>query len=206
MSNHTTNDASVKLCECGCGQPAPIAKRTNPQKGHIKGQPTRFAYGHHFWLPAENRFWAKVQKTDTCWLWTGGLTSGGYGVIELRGTTRQSIATHRFSWELHFGSIPDGMQILHKCDVRSCVNPDHLFLGTQADNVHDCVTKGRNRAGISNMNGETNGNSKLTDEQAIAIRAEYATGQTSSIKLAAKYGVSKPTILRIIHRETWGHI
>lgn len=94
----------------------------------------------------EQRFWAKVDKTDDCWLWSGS-KSGLYGHGEIgRGRrTEGKVKTHRLSWELHNGSIPKGMHVLHKCDNGLCVNPDHLFLGTQKDNMVDMAKKGRNR-------------------------------------------------------------
>jgi hypothetical protein len=204
--NDTTNEVPYGYCHCGCGQLTPIAQRAYSNKGIVKGEPLRYLSGHKLRIPASERFWAKIQKTDSCWLWTGGCTGSGYGVIEIPGHGRRSIAVHRLSWEIHNGPIPEGMVILHLCDVRNCVRPDHLCLGTQADNVNDCVSKGRNRYSTHHLNGELNGNSKLTAEQVAIIRSEYATGTTSSIKLAAVYGVSKPTILRIIHGETWSHV
>jgi hypothetical protein len=89
---------------------------------------------------AAARFWPRVRKTDTCWLWIGHKSRPGYGALNLKG---KHVRVHRFSWLLHFGEIPTGMSILHRCDVRNCVNPSHLFLGTQADNMKDAGKKGR---------------------------------------------------------------
>ena len=88
------------------------------------------------------RFWARVNRTDDCWLWTGWKDWGGYGILTVKD---KNIKAHRFSWELFFGPIPLGLKVLHKCDVRLCVNPDHLFLGTNLDNSRDMVNKGRGR-------------------------------------------------------------
>lgn len=85
------------------------------------------------------RFWAKVTKTETCWLWAGA-KAAGYGVIR---RSRRSIKAHRYTWELTNGPIPDGLFACHTCDVRACVNPAHLFLGTNGDNQRDSVAKGR---------------------------------------------------------------
>jgi hypothetical protein len=88
----------------------------------------------------EVRFWAKVCKTDTCWLWTG-VKSVGYGHM-WDGSGRPKHA-HRLSWEIHHGPIPSGMDVLHRCDTPACVRPDHLFIGTASDNMLDAVSKGR---------------------------------------------------------------
>lgn len=90
------------------------------------------------------RFWAKVRKTESCWLWTGAIQSAtGYGALQVgtHGRPRAG-ATHRLSWEMHFGPIPEGMDVCHACDVRSCVNPAHLFLGSRLDNMRDSKAKG----------------------------------------------------------------
>ena len=86
------------------------------------------------------RFWTKVKKTKDCWLWTASIVGNGYGGFSLDGQMRRA---HRVAWELTFGPVPDGYQVLHKCDVRPCVRPDHLFLGTHTDNLRDAAAKGR---------------------------------------------------------------
>src|SRR5690348_7112088 len=95
------------------------------------------------------RFWSKVEKTDGCWIWRGTMNGVGYGVFWLpMGKPRNAnsrVYAHRLSYEMHEGKIPDGMFICHRCDNPACVNPDHLFLGTQSDNMTDCSRKGRLR-------------------------------------------------------------
>jgi hypothetical protein len=88
----------------------------------------------------EDRFWSRVDKTDGCWLWTGWTSRFGYGRIK---RDNRECLTHRVSWELTNGPIPDGMCVLHRCDVPACVRPDHLFLGTKTDNAADRTAKGR---------------------------------------------------------------
>lgn len=91
-------------------------------------------------IPPEIRFWKYVNKTDSCWEWIGARRRDGYGRIRVGNFFE---AAHRFSWELVYGDIPSDLCVLHRCDVRFCVNPDHLFLGTNRDNIDDMVKKGR---------------------------------------------------------------
>jgi hypothetical protein len=96
-------------------------------------------YGVTLRIPIEQRFWSKVNKTADCWLWTAS-TVRGYGQIALN---RKPVAAHRLSWELAYGPLADGQSVLHRCDTPRCVRPDHLFLGTQQDNLIDARAKGR---------------------------------------------------------------
>ena len=134
--------------------------------------------------PLRERFESKIQKSDGCWLWLAS-TINGYGQFG------KGLRAHRVSYSLYRGEIPDGMCVLHKCDVPLCVNPDHLFLGTRIENNEDKVRKGRGRCGKSA--GEKNGWSLLTNQQASFIRADKRPAKI----IAPEYGVHFSTVYRI---------
>lgn len=90
----------------------------------------------------EERFWPKVNKTESCWLWTGSKTRAGYG--EFHGEVWKTIRAHRWLYEKEYGPIPHGLHICHHCDTPACVRPSHMFVGTHLDNMRDCARKGRN--------------------------------------------------------------
>lgn len=196
--NNTTQDIPYGYCQCGCGQLAPIASHTIHKKGHIKGQPTRYALGHRARLPLLDRFWTKVVKRgpDDCWLWLAGKDKDGYGKFWYEGKT---IRAHRFSYELCYGLIPEEYGCFHDCDFPSCVNPHHLFSGLDQANVEDRVQKERS------AKGEKSGPSRLTSDQVIAIRERYVLGETQP-SLANAFGIGQSTVSSIIRRQTWAHI
>lgn len=134
------------------------------------------------------RFWTWVNKTDGCWLWTGAFRNFGYGVGKLNGRTERA---HRISWTLTNGPIPPGMCVCHRCDNPPCVRPDHLFLGTDADNHADMRQKGR-MATAAKMP-----HSKLSDDDILDIRTLHAFG-ASNLDMAKAYGVASSLISRII--------
>lgn len=122
----------------------------------------------------------------------------GYGQFKVNNKVQRA---HRVSWTIHFGDIPDRLLICHKCDNPSCVNPSHLFIGTQFDNMKDAVTKGR-----LNNKGEKQGCSKLTTEQVLKIRELYATGNYTQRGLGKLYGMCHGQINQIINRKAWTHV
>ena len=163
-------------------------------------------------VPIEIRFWKKVKKTDSCWLWTGAKVGWGYGVIGL-GSKRDGLeSAHRLSWTLHHGPIPVGLNVLHNCpdgDRPDCVNPAHLWLGTLSDNSRDMVRKGRYPAITDperHGHGEDYRATKFTDESVRKLRERYAVGGVTYLLLANEFGVSDTTIAYIIKRKTWKHV
>lgn len=134
----------------------------------------------------------------------------GYGVFGLGGRlNHRNIKAHRFAWVIKNGEIQGGLQVLHKCDNPSCCNVDHLFLGTQKDNMLDMKTKKRGMHDIcpeTNARGERVNTAKLTARKVIRIRSIYASGKMSQYALARKYGVDRPAIGKIIRRENWKHV
>jgi hypothetical protein len=147
-----------------------------------------------------DRFFQKIRKTDSCWLWTGALYGAGrYGQFWAKGDMHLA---HRISWMIHFQEIPKGFFVCHKCDVKQCVNPDHLFVGSPADNIDDMVRKKRCNPPI----GERSGTAKLTTAQVLEIRRKYAGGNVTQKELGILYGVADTAICRIITGRRWAHI
>lgn len=139
------------------------------------------------------RFWAKVQRAggDDCWEWTAAVASSGYGCIGIMG---KSQSAHRVSYELNIGPISASLFVLHKCDNRRCVRPDHLFMGSHSVNMQDAVAKGRLSPG-----GQY---SKLTAEKVATMRHEYRAG-VGTLALARKYQVSEATVRNTVHGRQW---
>jgi len=149
------------------------------------------------------RFWAYVEKSAGCWEWRGGLFSGGYG--QFRWGSRKMRA-HRVSWQLANGDVPVGMCVCHRCDNRKCVRPDHLFLGTQADNIRDRDSKGRGPKGRPNPKnskpGESNPSAKLCREDVDRIRILASSGYTQRA-IATAFRMSESQIGNIVHGRCW---
>ena len=141
----------------------------------------------------------KVDPDTDCWIWTASAHPTGYGWIRARGKAARA---HRVSWELHRGTIPKGMCICHRCDRPSCVNPDHLFIGTQADNMRDRNSKGRWRSGCRDIRGSKNGQSKLTEENVLFIRKKTMKQKD----YANIFGVDPTLISQVQARKIWRHL
>lgn len=147
--------------------------------------------------PVEVRLRRRLTNTDqpdACWLWTGYTNSHGYGQIGVNG--RRVRLTHRVAYLLHYGEEPGDRQVCHSCDVRSCCNPAHLFLGTPAENSADMVRKGRSRRLV----GDANHRTILSDADVVEIRRRWAKGATQRA-IAAFFGVDATTISRIVRNE-----
>ena len=161
----------------------------------------------------EERFWTKVNKNGPvhpilgtqCWLWTGAslkCKNGSYGLMKARG--RNGHLAHRLSYDIHFGSFPKELNVCHHCDVTLCVNPEHLFLGTNADNSADRDAKGRQVI----RHGEEFTHAKLTDDDVRAIRKRYIPKHPvhGARAMGREFGVSKTVVRWVISRRIWKHV
>ena len=148
------------------------------------------------------RFWDKVQKTkkDKCWIWLACKDKNGYGQFYLNGKSEKS---HRVSYMLaNRCSILKNFNILHKCDNPCCVNPKHLFLGTQKDNVKDMIHKGRR----SDTKGNANGHAKINDQDVIEIKRLFHEDKLNQTQISQLYPINNRMISRIITGQAWSHI
>jgi hypothetical protein len=155
----------------------------------------------------EARFWSRVEMRgpDECWNWDRPGHDFGYGkLVRTDASGRREILAHRASWELTNGAITNGLHVLHKCDNPRCVNPSHLFLGTQTDNMADMHAKGRTRN--SPRYGEANNKAKLTAAQVAEIRDRYSRGGVSMRQLAREFGVTFAPIQMLLSGKTWSHL
>lgn len=139
------------------------------------------------------RFYVRVKKTDGCWIWTGSKFRNGYGNFCMGKKMRHQLA-HRYSYTIHNGQIPVGLCVLHRCDVRECVNPQHLFLGTQKDNSQDRISKCRPGGGKRKLNE-------------AAVKEIYSMrGKKTQKEIGGMFHVSRATIYFIWSRKTWRHV
>ena len=159
--------------------------------------------------PVVTRFWPKVDCNGTapshqpalgrCWVWTGAVAGKGYGRIGSGGRGGHGLYAHRISWEMHYGAIPSGMSVLHRCDVMRCVRPEHLFLGTLQDNTDDKVRK------LRHLYGQRHPMAKLNEQAVLALRARRVEGALLT-ELADAFGITFQTASNIVRRKTWRRI
>lgn len=152
--------------------------------------------------PLADRLWDRVAKGDGCWIWTGSIGTGGYGTIGGEHAGR-ILRTHRVAWELTNGPIPAGLKVLHRCDNPPCVRLDHLFLGTQIDNIADMDAKGRRRT--LPRYGTAHIGAKLREQDIPSIRTIRENG-LSQQAIAARFGVSRRLIRRVLDGIVWKHV
>ncbi len=154
--------------------------------------------------PLAERFWDYVDKgegADACWEWAKAIMRTGYGCVRSKNVT---LACHRVAWELTNGVITDpDVCVLHRCDNRKCVRPDHLFIGTRADNVRDMHEKGRGAGQFAR--GDAHPRSKVTTGQVLQIRARREAGETMPA-IAKDYGISPENVSGITNGHHWTHV
>lgn len=156
------------------------------------------------------RFWSKVRTSATCWEWTASKRAKGYGAFVWAGPSGEVVQgrAHRYSWMLHRGAIPAGACVLHTCDNPACVNPEHLWLGSKADNNRDMCMKGRHVSGGTHCGrgnykiGEQHHNAKLTSDAVNKLREDRKAGLSFS-QLAKKYGIALSTAFRTAKGISW---
>ncbi len=157
-------------------------------------------------LPSEDqilKFWQRVKKSDECWEWQGYRDKSGYGRTQI-GNWRVNphlVMAHRLSFAINIQQ-PGSFLVLHKCDNRCCVNPDHLFLGDQQENIRDMDMKQRR----ASADGERAGSAKMTNEKVLEARKLYADGGLTITGLAIKYGLSKHCMGKVLRRKSWKHV
>lgn len=182
-----SNHAAYRLGYC----------RKHYRRWRIHGSP-HVQLVRHFVGTEEERFWHYTYKTDGCWVWNGCRTDFGHGIIA---TANGNIGAHIYSYRLHRGDFQSGLDVCHHCDNPWCVNPEHLFLGTQADNNHDRHKKGR----TVSQHGTENPAAKLNDDKVREIRRLRAAG-TPVVEIARMFGVTSYPVWGIVTGRYWKHV
>lgn len=191
-ANNTSPHVELVCGVCGTGF---AVKHSHAHRRRFCSRPCYIAAIHRRADDFEAYFWKRVQKTPTCWEWTGMRGTAGlrYGIVRRPHDGIKDEVAHRTSWRMHFGEIPDGMFVCHHCDNPLCVRPDHLFLGTQTDNMTDMARKERSAA------------AKLTADDVREIRRRFANGESQS-SIAADYPISRRSIGKVTQRIHWRHV
>ena len=194
--NQPTNAGrrSDTQCGCGCGEYTDYSTRTWAKYGMVKGQPLRFRKGHNNFI-ADDRV---IVDADTgCWNFQRNiLTSSGYGRIRV--DDRWMLA-HRASFIFANGPLPPQAWVLHRCDNPACVNPEHLFAGTNLDNIADMVAKRRH------IHGERHHRAKLTEQDVLDIRTSFARGEQRR-PIAERHGITIGHVKDVVHGRVWKHV
>lgn len=174
-------------CQCGCGG------LTGGKRCLQCHKASRQTIDELFW----NHVVMDDSDPDLCWKWNGKIHTRGYGIFTFRGKEQYA---HRHSLSLHNGSIPDGLQALHKCDNPPCCNPRHLYAGTHLNNMADMVSRGRN------VRGEDVGTAKLTAESVAQVKLLLSVKGRSRRSIGLLYGVSETAIRKIANGDSWAHV
>lgn len=194
---------SQVLCACGCGT---LIDQID-SKGRIRTYVNHHARRSYTSRALADRLWSRTDRSGDCWLWLGALSPKGYGSI-MTGSkcdgTHKAKRAQRVAWEITYGPIPDGLFVCHHCDVPRCVRPEHLFLGTAAENTADMLAKGR-ESHDHGSKGVANCNAVLNDDKVRAILGLHARG-VRGVDLAQMFGVNKVTISKVTRGETWRHV
>lgn len=151
-----------------------------------------------------DRFWSyvKVGNPDECWEWIGSMKPQGYGQMQIDG---KLVYAHRYSWFIHYGKLDKGIQVHHKCDNRKCVNPNHLWLGVQKENIADMIAKGRQNW-KNRLYGENHPMAKLCNEEVEAIKLLSSTKKYTDVMLSIMFGVSQSIIGKITNGKNWNKV
>lgn len=151
--------------------------------------------------PVIDRLWEKTEVDDNgCWVFYEARLPHGYGQIRISNSKTERV--HRVSWKIHCGKIPEGINVLHNCDNPPCWNPDHLWLGTQLENVHDCIDKNRFRTSV----GDDNPKCILNEIKVFEIRRLLAETNLTQVQIADRFFVTPATISDIHNRRSWQHL
>lgn len=209
MPRPITNEEKKMMIELAAqGERAPaIAKAVGRDRGHVLRllRAEGFVFTKNRTpMTNEQRFLARCQGTPVkgCWIWSGPVnSSSGYGMCSWydAGLPHKFISAHVMSYRIYKGVVPQGAIVMHQCDNRLCVNPAHLELGTQKENMAHCIETRRV------AHGERVGGALMTTEKVLELRARHSAGETGR-SLSKAFGISEPTVSQIIRRRSWGHI